>query len=61
MYVKSLKIENFRNYDHLNIEFDQKTTILYGNNAQGKTNILEAVYYLAAFMGFRCCKIINSL
>ncbi len=56
MYVKSLEIENFRNYDHLNIEFDQKTTILYGNNAQGKTNILEAVYYLATTKSHKGCK-----
>ncbi|MBR3039574.1 MAG: DNA replication/repair protein RecF [Lachnospiraceae bacterium] len=47
MYLKSLELENFRNYESLNLEFDQGTTILYGNNAQGKTNILEAVFYLA--------------
>lgn len=44
MKVKSLKLKNFRNYDLLNLDFDDSTNIFYGNNAQGKTNILEAVY-----------------
>ena len=44
MKVNSLKLKNFRNYDFLNVEFDGSTNIFYGNNAQGKTNILEAVY-----------------
>lgn len=44
MKVNSLKLKNFRNYDLLNLEFDRSTNIFYGNNAQGKTNILEAVY-----------------
>ena len=44
MIVKSLKLKNYRNYDLLNIEFDEHTNIFYGDNAQGKTNILESVY-----------------
>lgn len=44
MYVKSLELKNFRNYDSLQISFDEGTNIFYGDNAQGKTNILEAVY-----------------
>jgi len=44
MNIKSLELDNFRNYDKLNIHFDEGTNILYGNNAQGKTNVLEAVY-----------------
>lgn len=44
MYVKSLELSNFRNYDTLSISFKNGTNILYGDNAQGKTNILEAVY-----------------
>lgn len=44
MIVKSLELNHFRNYESLNIAFDQGTNILYGNNAQGKTNILEAIY-----------------
>lgn len=44
MIIKSLKLKDYRNYDLLNIEFDKATNIFYGDNAQGKTNILEAVY-----------------
>jgi len=44
MIVKSLKLKNFRNYDLLNLKFDKDTNIFYGNNAQGKTNILESIY-----------------
>lgn len=44
MYIQSLELKNYRNYDRLIIEFSSGTNILYGDNAQGKTNILEAVY-----------------
>ena len=44
MIIKSLELENFRNYDSLSLNFDSKTNILYGDNAQGKTNVLEAIY-----------------
>lgn len=44
MIIKSIELKNFRNYENLNISFDEGTNIIYGNNAQGKTNILEAAY-----------------
>lgn len=44
MFVKSLEISNFRNYSHLSLEFSSGTNILYGDNAQGKTNVLEGVF-----------------
>lgn len=44
MIIKSLELSNFRNYGHLNIQLSPNVTIFYGNNAQGKTNILEALY-----------------
>ena len=44
MIIKSIELKNFRNYEELNISFDEGTNILYGDNAQGKTNILEAAY-----------------
>ena len=44
MKIKSLKLKNFRNYDLLKLEFDDATNIFYGDNAQGKTNILESIY-----------------
>ena len=44
MVIESIELHNFRNYEALSMEFDRGTNILYGDNAQGKTNILEAVY-----------------
>lgn len=44
MIIESIELKNYRNYDELHIDFNSGTNILYGNNAQGKTNILEAVY-----------------
>lgn len=44
MIIKSIELKNFRNYEDLDISFDEGTNILFGNNAQGKTNILEAAY-----------------
>lgn len=44
MIVQSVNLENYRNYETLSIDFDNGTNILYGDNAQGKTNILEALY-----------------
>ena len=46
MIIKSLELDHYRNYEHLEIDFDEGINILYGNNAQGKTNILESIYYL---------------
>ncbi len=44
MMIKSIELKNFRNYEDLQISFDEGTNILFGDNAQGKTNILEAAY-----------------
>lgn len=44
MIVESIKLENFRNYRSLELAFDPGTNIFYGDNAQGKTNILESIY-----------------
>ncbi len=44
MFVKSLDLRNFRNYENLSLKLDAGTNIFYGANAQGKTNILEAVF-----------------
>ena len=44
MKIKQLKLKNYRNYDLLDLEFDSSTNIFYGDNAQGKTNILESIY-----------------
>ncbi|MCL2598711.1 MAG: DNA replication and repair protein RecF, partial [Firmicutes bacterium] len=44
MFVKKLEIKNWRNYDHASITLDKGVNIVLGNNAQGKTNLMEAVY-----------------
>lgn len=44
MFIRSLELSDFRNYKSLSIGFAKGTTILYGDNAQGKTNILEAIF-----------------
>ncbi|NLK77891.1 MAG: DNA replication/repair protein RecF [Clostridiales bacterium] len=44
MILKSVALSHFRNYDDLYMEFDKGTNILYGDNAQGKTNVLESIY-----------------
>lgn len=44
MIIKSLNLKNYRNYENLNLDFSSGINIFYGDNAQGKTNILEAVY-----------------
>ena len=53
MYIKDLSVSNFRNYDKAEIEFSNGINILYGDNAQGKTNILEAIYMLATTKSHR--------
>ena len=44
MYIESIELKDYRNYETLSLSFDKGTNIFYGDNAQGKTNILEAVY-----------------
>lgn len=47
MIIKSIELADYRNYDSLALEFDKGTNILYGDNAQGKTNILESIFVAA--------------
>lgn len=47
MYVRHLSLTNYRNYGRLELDLSPGPTLLYGSNAQGKTNLLEAIYYLA--------------
>jgi len=44
MNIKSIELINYRNYEKLHINFDKGVNILYGDNAQGKTNVLESIY-----------------
>lgn len=45
MFIKKLMLINYRNYKELNIDFAKSVNVFIGDNAQGKTNILEAIYY----------------
>lgn len=56
MYVESIELENYRNYRNVKVEFGRNTNILYGNNAQGKTNILESIYMAATTKSHRGSK-----
>ena len=47
MIVKNIKIQNFRNYETLQIDFNDNINIVYGQNGAGKTNLLESIYVLA--------------
>ena len=56
MIVKSLHLENFRNYRRLDIEVGPSVNVFYGKNAQGKTNIIEALYLCASVRSHRTSK-----
>lgn len=56
MYIKSLDLKNFRNYEEEKIEFCPEKNIIYGSNGQGKTNIIEALYFLQTGRSYRCTK-----
>ncbi|MHB1004151.1 MAG: DNA replication/repair protein RecF [Chloroflexota bacterium] len=53
MYLSHLSLENFRNYARLEIDLQAGASVLLGDNAQGKTNLLEAIYFLATTKSFR--------
>lgn len=62
MIIKKLELADYRNYESLSLQFDKGTNILYGDNAQGKTNILEAIYVAAttkSHKGSKDSEIIN--
>ena len=56
MKIQSLSISNFRNYQNLKIDFDDKVNIFIGKNAQGKTNLLESIYYCCIGKSFKSSK-----
>lgn len=56
MYIKKITLSNFRNYENQIVEFDKDLNIIYGNNAQGKTNIIEAIFLSAMGKSFRAKK-----
>jgi len=53
MYLNHLSLTNFRNFARLDVDLPRRAVLLVGSNAQGKTSILEAIYFLAAFTSFQ--------
>lgn len=53
MYLKHLSLTNFRSLTRLDVELPRRVGLLVGENAQGKTSVLEAIYFLAAFTSFQ--------
>ena len=56
MIIESLELLNFRNYERECFIFDENTNVLYGDNAQGKTNVLEAIYFCSTSRSHRGSK-----
>lgn len=56
MYLKQIEINNFRNYENAKIKFNKNINVLFGDNAQGKTNIIEAIFISGLGKSFRTNK-----
>lgn len=56
MYIEKLKLKDYRNYKDLNVSFSKNFNVFYGDNAQGKTNILEALFLCATGRSHRTSK-----
>ncbi len=56
MRIDEIKLENFRNYEALSLQFDPHVNLIVGQNAQGKTNLLEAIAFLGSGKSFRAQK-----
>ena len=56
MLITELELQNFRNYEKQKIEFNNNINIFYGDNAQGKTNIIESIFISAFGKSFRTSK-----
>lgn len=57
MFLKSIYLRNFRNYAETHVDFDPKCNVLHGDNAQGKTNLLEAIYLIATGRSFKTMRL----
>ena len=56
IWIKNIKIKNFRNYNEEEINLEKNINIFYGENAQGKTNIIEAIFLCSLGKSFRAKK-----
>lgn len=53
MYIASLQLQNYRNYEEARIDFSERTNLILGDNGRGKTNLLESIYLLSTSKSFR--------
>ena len=53
MFVTKIKFKNFRNYENLNINLSPGINLFYGDNAQGKTNLIEGIYFCSMAKSFK--------
>ena len=58
-FLKTISVSNFRNYVALHLSFDPGINVLVGENGQGKTSLLEAIYFLSVLRSFRCQQVKN--
>lgn len=61
MFLNKIILTNFRNYEKIELNFNNYVNIFIGNNAQGKTNILESIYFLSLTKSHRCLKDLNLI
>ena len=56
MYIKKVSLENYRNYEKIEVDFDKNVNLILGENAQGKTNLIESIYMASFGKSFRTSK-----
>ena len=56
MYIKEIRLQQFRNYQEQHLQFHRRLNVITGNNAQGKTNLLESIYIMSMGRSFRTNK-----
>ncbi len=61
MYITDIELKNFRNYPDLSLHFNEKVNLILGNNAQGKTNLIEAIYLSSIGKSFRTSKDVEMI
>ena len=61
MTIEQIELNNYRNYDKMKLRFNKNVNIIIGDNAKGKTNILESIYYLSITKSYRTNEDINLI
>ena len=61
MRIDEISLQNYRNYEKINLKFNKNINIIIGDNAKGKTNILESIYFLSITKSYRTNEDINLI